>query len=129
MWSPSGFGDFSGNANETDMLMRNSNTGMFELYDIGNNAIMAATPMGQVGLEWSVSGVSVAPASAPPSAQLSDPAVDPANIVPSSAGTQLAQAMASFAPSAGTSATVSPIGQLAGVPLAAADLLATPNHA
>ena len=130
MWSPSGFGDFSGNANETDMLMRNSNTGMFELYDINNNTIApVTTQFGQVGLEWSISGISATPASTPPSAQLSDPAVDPANIVPSSAGTQLAQAMASFAPSAGTSATVSPIGQLAGVPSAAADLLATPNHA
>ena len=44
---------FSGNANETDMLMRNSNTGAFELYDISNNAITFAGPMGQVGLEWS----------------------------------------------------------------------------
>ena len=34
----SGFGDFSSNAGETDMLMRNSNTGAFEIYDISNNA-------------------------------------------------------------------------------------------
>ena len=59
MWSPSGFGDFSGNANETDMLMRNSNTGMFELYDINNNTIApVTTQFGQVGLEWSISGIS-----------------------------------------------------------------------
>ena len=55
-WSVAGFGDFSGNANETDMLMRNSNTGAFELYDISNNAITFAGPMGQVGLEWWVVG-------------------------------------------------------------------------
>ena len=36
-WSVAGFGDFSGNANETDMLMRNTNTGAFEIYDISNN--------------------------------------------------------------------------------------------
>ena len=36
-WSAAGFGDFSGNANETDMLMRNNNTGAFEIYDISNN--------------------------------------------------------------------------------------------
>ena len=51
-----GFGDFSGNANETDMLMRNNNTGAFELYDISNNQITSAAPMGQVGLEWQVVG-------------------------------------------------------------------------
>ena len=53
-WSVAGFGDFSNNANETDMLMRNSNTGVFELFDIRNNQITSAMPMGQVGLEWSV---------------------------------------------------------------------------
>ena len=51
-----GFGDFSGNANETDMLMRNTNTGAFEIYDISNNTITSAAPMGQVGLEWQVAG-------------------------------------------------------------------------
>jgi hypothetical protein len=55
-WSVAGFGDFSGNANETDMLMRNTNIGAFEIYDISNNAITFAAPMGQVGLEWSVVG-------------------------------------------------------------------------
>ena len=45
-----------GTANETDMLMRNKNTGAFEIYDISNNAITSAAAMGQVGLEWSVVG-------------------------------------------------------------------------
>jgi hypothetical protein len=49
--------DLSGTDNETDMLMRNSNTGAFEVYDIVNNAITLATGMGQVGLEWQVAGV------------------------------------------------------------------------
>lgn len=49
--------DFSGNANETDMLMRNTGTGQFELYDISNNAITAAFSLGAVGLEWQVAGV------------------------------------------------------------------------
>jgi hypothetical protein len=48
-WTVAGFGDFSGNANETDMLMRNSNTGAFEVYDISHNAITSAASMGQVG--------------------------------------------------------------------------------
>ena len=55
-WTVAGFGDFSGNTNETDMLMRNSSTGAFELYDISGNAITSAVPMGQVGLEWQVAG-------------------------------------------------------------------------
>ena len=38
------------------MLMRNSNTGAFELYDISNNQLTSAAPMGQVGLEWQVAG-------------------------------------------------------------------------
>jgi hypothetical protein len=49
-----GVGDFSDNANETDMLMRNSNTGAFEIYDINNSQLTSAAPMGQLGLEWSV---------------------------------------------------------------------------
>jgi hypothetical protein len=106
-WQIAGFGDFTGNANETDMLMRNSNTGAFELYDIGNNTIRLATGMGQVGLEWSVAGISTGGASSPPRAQLGGIAVDPAGTTPSSATNQLTQAMASFAPSAGTTATAS----------------------
>jgi hypothetical protein len=54
-WTFAGFGDFSGNANETDMLMRNS-AGAFEVYDISNNAITSAAPMGAVGPEWTVAG-------------------------------------------------------------------------
>ena len=106
-WQIAGFGDFSGNADETDMLMRNSNTGAFELYDIINNTITLATGMGQVGLEWAVAGISTGGASSPPRAQLSGSAVDPVGTTPSSATNQLAQAMASFALSAGTTATAS----------------------
>jgi hypothetical protein len=41
-WTVGGFGDFSGNAGESDMLMCNSNTGGFEVYDISSNAITSA---------------------------------------------------------------------------------------
>jgi hypothetical protein len=99
------------NANETDMLMRNSNTGAFELFNISNNTITPATGMGQIGLEWSISGVSATPASAPPS----------------SATAQLTQAMASFAPSAGTAAASSPL-EPAMAPSISTTLLTT-NHA
>ena len=39
------------------MIMRDDNNGDFEIYDFGNNAILAAGPLGQVGLEWQVAGV------------------------------------------------------------------------
>ncbi|MFZ3354907.1 MAG: NF038122 family metalloprotease [Xanthobacteraceae bacterium] len=56
-WTVSGFGDFSGRAGETgDMLIRNSNTGQFEVYDISNNQITFASGMGQVGFEWTIAG-------------------------------------------------------------------------
>jgi hypothetical protein len=40
----------------TDMILRDSNNGDYEIYDIGSNAILAAYPLGQVGLEWTVAG-------------------------------------------------------------------------
>jgi hypothetical protein len=55
-WQVAGFGSFNGNVNETDMLMRDSTTGAFEIYDINNNAITSAAAMGQVGLNWGVVG-------------------------------------------------------------------------
>ena len=83
-WTVAGFGDFSTRPNETDMLMRNSNTGAFELYDISNNTITSAASMGQVGLEWMVAGFAAGPA-----------------IGSSAASTaQLVRAMASFGASA-----------------------------
>jgi hypothetical protein len=35
-----------------DMVLRNFNTGVFEIYDIGNNAILSAHALGQVGTDW-----------------------------------------------------------------------------
>jgi len=127
-WTIAGFGDFSANANETDMLMRNSHTGVYELYDIGNNTVTLTTGMGQVGLEWSISGVSANPASAPPNTQLSGIAVDPGGAAPAALLGQFTQAMASFAPGAGTPAASSPIDQALAASLTS-NLLTTPNHA
>ncbi len=110
------------------MLMRNSNTGVFEVFDIRNNNITFAGPMGQVGPEWSISGVSAAPASALPATQLSGIATDPADAAPSSATAQLTQAMASFAPSAGTPTAPSLLDQTTSAPSSAANLLTASNH-
>jgi len=38
------------------MVLRNTNTGAFEVYDISHNAITNAAPMGTVGTEWTVAG-------------------------------------------------------------------------
>src|SRR5271166_3210301 len=40
----------------TDMILRSATTGNFEVYDISNNNITSAASLGQVGLEWQVSG-------------------------------------------------------------------------
>jgi hypothetical protein len=93
-WSVVGFGPTNG-AGTSDMLMRNTNTGAFELFDIGNNAITAATGMGQVGLEWSVAGIATA---APGAA--------------TAASTQLAQAMASYAPAGAALNASVPLGEI-----------------
>ena len=39
------------------MIMRDGNNGDYEIYDLGNNAILGAGYLGQVGLEWQVAGV------------------------------------------------------------------------
>lgn len=38
-WQVSGFGEFSGNTNVTDMVIRNGNTGQLEVYDISGNTM------------------------------------------------------------------------------------------
>ena len=55
-WSVVGFGPING-AGSSDMLMHNSNTGAFEVYDITNNQLTSAAPMGQVGLELQTAGI------------------------------------------------------------------------
>jgi hypothetical protein len=42
---------------ESDMLLRNSNTGGLEVYDIANNQLTGAAFIGNVGVEWQFSGV------------------------------------------------------------------------
>ena len=70
-WTVAGFADYSGNANETDLLMRNSASGAFELYDISKNAITSASAIGSVGTEWQVTGVAAIRLPAQPPARCS----------------------------------------------------------
>jgi hypothetical protein len=67
-WQFSGFGNFSGIPGETDMIMRNANTGGLELYNVANNQIAGAAFIGTVGLEWQFAGV--APVHAPGASDL-----------------------------------------------------------
>src|SRR5207302_3516103 len=54
-WQVMGFGNFS-SFGESDMLLRNINTGGVEVYDLNNNQIIGANFMGTVGLDWQVGG-------------------------------------------------------------------------
>jgi hypothetical protein len=54
-WQVAGFGDFNGDAT-TDMMLRDSSTGAFEVYGIANNGITSAANLGAVGLDWQVAG-------------------------------------------------------------------------
>jgi hypothetical protein len=55
-WQVGGFGNFS-SLGETDMILRDSNSGGFQVYDIKNNAVTSSAFMGAVGLNWQFSGV------------------------------------------------------------------------
>jgi len=56
-WQFSGVGNFSSVPGETDLLLRNVNTGGLEVYDISNNQLTGAAFVGTVGLEWQFAGV------------------------------------------------------------------------
>ena len=51
-----GVGNFSGMPGETDLMLRNINTGGLEVYDIANNQITGAAFLGTVGLGLAVRG-------------------------------------------------------------------------
>src|SRR6476659_2846552 len=40
----------------TDMVLRNSSTGAFQVYNIVNNSITTSASLGTVGLNWQVGG-------------------------------------------------------------------------
>jgi hypothetical protein len=65
-------------AGASDLILRNVNTGAFEVYDIANNQLAGAAPLGQVGLDWQLGGFAV------------DPPTDDSSVG------QLIQAMAGF---------------------------------
>jgi hypothetical protein len=54
-WTYVTLGGFFG-SDTTDLLLRNSRTGAFEVYDVSNNNITNAASLGAVGLNWQVMG-------------------------------------------------------------------------
>src|SRR5262249_787578 len=50
-------GNFSGVPGETDLLLRNLNTGGLEVYNINNNQLTGAAFIGTVGLDWQFAGI------------------------------------------------------------------------
>ena len=97
----------------SDLVLRNVNTGAFEVYDIANNQLTGAANLGQIGLGWQLGGL----AADPPTGSMGD----------SSQSAQLAQAMAGFGGGSGAAETLN------AAPLSAdasqQPLLTTPQHA
>jgi hypothetical protein len=67
-WQFSGVGNFSSVPGESDLLLRNSSTGVLQVYDINNNQITGSTSIGTVGTDWEFAGV--APIRAPGASDL-----------------------------------------------------------
>jgi hypothetical protein len=95
-------------------VLRNVNTGAFEVYDIVNNQITGAALLGQVGLDWQLGGFAVDPPTA--SMGSSDGSTS-----------QLVQAMAGFGggSGAGESLNTAPLG----ADVSRQTFLTTPQHA
>jgi hypothetical protein len=100
-------------AGASDLVLRNVNTGAFEVYDIAGNQITGAAPLGQVGLDWQLGGF----AADPPSGSAGD----------SGQATQLVQAMAGFGGGSGVAEGVNTAPLSGGT--SQQPLLTTPLHA
>ncbi len=72
------------------MVLRNTKTGAFEVYDIANNQITGASALGSVGLDWQVGGIAA-----------NAPSASAAAMGGSSQVGQLVQAMARFGAGSG----------------------------
>jgi hypothetical protein len=48
-------------AGESDLVLRNVNTGAFEVYDIAGNTLVGAASLGAVGLDWQMGGFAADP--------------------------------------------------------------------
>jgi hypothetical protein len=78
------------------LVLRNVNTGEFEVYNIANNQITGAALLGAVGLDWQLGGF----AADPPTGSMGNS---------DSSTSQLVQAMAGFGGGAADTSTISPL--------------------
>ena len=93
------------------MVLRNVNTGAFEVYDIANNGVTGAAPLGSVGLDWQLGGFA---------------ADSPAGAMGGSSSTsQLVQAMAGFDGGVADTSNTVPLG----TETSPQQFLTTPQHA
>jgi hypothetical protein len=97
----------------SDLVLRNVNTGAFEVYDIANNQLTGAANLGQIGLGWQLGGF----------------AADPPTSAMGSLGSasQLVQAMAGLGGSSGAGDTANTVAL--GADTSQPPLLTTPQHA
>jgi hypothetical protein len=100
-------------AGASDLVLRNVNSGAFEVYDIAGNTLVGAASLGTVGLDWQLGGFAVDP----PSGSTGN----------SSQAAQLTQAMAGFigGSGAGESLNTAPLG----ADTSQQSFLTTPQHA
>jgi len=96
-------------------VLRNINTGQFEVYDIANNQITGAAALGSVGLDWQLGGFAA-----------DAPGASSASMGGSSQAAQLAQAMASFGGGSGAAESLNTIAL--GADASQQTLLTAPQH-
>jgi hypothetical protein len=99
-------------AGASDLVLRNVNSGQFEVYDIANNQLTGAASLGAVGLDWQLGGFAADP---------------PTRSMGSSDGStsQLVQAMAGFGGDAADDSNSIFLGD----DTSQQPLLTTPQHA
>jgi hypothetical protein len=103
-------------AGASDLVLRNVNTGQFEVYDIANNQLTGAALLGQVGLDWQLGGFAVDP----PTGAMGG------SVGPLGSTSQLVQAIAGFGGGSGAaeSSNTTPLG----ADTSQQQFLTTPQH-
>jgi hypothetical protein len=113
-WQFAGIAPVSG-AGRSDLVLRNVNSGAFEVYDIANNQITGAAALGSVGLGWQLGGFAA-----------NAPTASTGSMDGSSQAAQLVQAMAGFGGGSGAADGLhtAPLGSETSQP----QLLTMPHH-
>ena len=99
-------------AGASDLVLRNVNSGAFEVYDLATSQLTGAASLGSVGLDWQVGGFAADPSTA--SMGSSDASTS-----------QLVQAMAGFGGGGADTSNTVPLG----ADTSQQPLLTTPQHA